>query len=837
MGVYRRQVASNDGSGAVTATFGRRFPNALPGSLLVAVAFCRGDIGNDPTPDFGVGWTIRVLRNTMIANASFRRGLAVASRIADGTETSVTVNYNAQAGNDIRVELLELAGGTFTFLDAGSNDNGTTSDATSVATGTAEAGAAASVLLIGVMGGRVGASSPRLQGAAQWTEQLTDIYDSFVNANNTRSISTAWAVHTFGGSKTSTATVSPTGGNSNTGLSGAILAFDATPNPDPGSGSVARFGGGALPAGWSQTTPLGSSLDHSPGHYSRLLVDAGQTLNRVGPSVTAHEGPGVSVPTGGGAFDYAVALALSVMCAEQQGIDLLATGTGDTAAQVTQHFTTGTQESPSWAAFHRWASGNAAVATVDPAPDPLRGPPSWTRLAWDGVDTFTFWASHTGRAGQWAQVAQWTSEVAPDTFWARMSVDAGDTDARELRIGAVVDLAARGSDDATVPFPAATASTVESIDFTGQTTLPGWLTADTGPDATVVVQNDAAELAIDMNTTSSFAWLLGPQNLPPDHGLIVNYTLPTGAGVINAFFVPIIRSGLPPTSLPASQILPDKYRPGTGLVGEVSGSGAAAGQTLRMLDAHPVNLDEDYTVGEFNGFSHLIFDTQGPVNHFLAGRMWMQVEAVGPHWRARWWRHGNDNPITWHYTGTDFTQIDGVGIALVWAHNDGTTGDTAATALIHSVEVYELQALQAAGSGIGYGGGFSGAVTSKTATGRGTGFGAGFSRAATSKTAAGGGSTSGGGYGTADSIRVAGGTGLAFGGGYGQAAGTSTVRNTRGVTFGGGFGAATGTKIGHGRGTSYSGGFSSHRRQDLPLPALTGTVVVVNTLTGTVRII
>lgn len=233
----RAQTAEADGLDP-TATFAS---TPTDGNLLVAIAFSRSGTASANHTISGSGWTKRIARDTELANASFRRSLSVWSKVAGAAEpTGIQVT-----GDTVRLVTQEFSTDvsvTWTFEQKADNDNGTTNDATSIATGTTASVGAGDLLLVGVLGERVGAILATI-GVSWASENLTNNFSSGEEDTNDggRHIATAWLQQTTGGTKASTATLS--GGTQNTGLSAGIVVFSAAAAGATGQPYRKRTGG------------------------------------------------------------------------------------------------------------------------------------------------------------------------------------------------------------------------------------------------------------------------------------------------------------------------------------------------------------------------------------------------------------------------------------------------------------------------------------------------------------------------------------------------------------------------------------------------------------------
>jgi hypothetical protein len=255
MTVTVRQSATATDDDDTTVTLGSA---PVEGNLLALVALNRGDVSNDPSPtvSWGAG-TVKVARNTAIADSSHRRAFLGAAKVAGSSESaSVTVNLNAQDFNTNSALLVELegdAGEVFAFFDSASNDNGDTDGGSSVATGNVTS-APANCLAIGLFGARAGSHvDHHTAGTSSWDSDDLGGILNYEQGANARTLSFAFAEVTGAGTRGSTATVDPLTGSGvqrNTGLSSAMLVF-STVAEEPGGDRGGRISFAEL------ETPLG----------------------------------------------------------------------------------------------------------------------------------------------------------------------------------------------------------------------------------------------------------------------------------------------------------------------------------------------------------------------------------------------------------------------------------------------------------------------------------------------------------------------------------------------------------------------------------------------------
>lgn len=443
--------------------------------------------------------------------------------------------------------------------------------------------------------------------------------------------------------------------------------------------TITRFDGTTLPAGWTATEP---ALGHVvvSGGFLRLQSDAGATFNNLSGGITAPQGPLVRIPVSG-AFDFAVGLGNAANAAEFQSFELTAwdqaTTRGIRFAQYVQEVS---NRDVSW--FGRRQTATTANITLTAPPSNLYGPRGWMRFTWTGTQ-FILRSSMTGKPGSWHTHATVTDAFAPTEFLLGMTASTPDANGRELRYAVFVDMADQ-ADDATSPPGETTSTPLHDFDLSGAA-LPAGLTSQVNAGGSVVVSGGFARLTNDTNVADSYAWLVGPTDLPRDHGMLIRYRFPQPS-VQNTFGAPILR-GAATTDLPGAQVLQDKYRPGTGTLAEINGAGSF-GDIIRFLTANPTPVGENFDgSSEFLGFANMVENLDGEVNGNTGNWIWLRFEVIDGYWRARFWYDGSAEPSAWTYEGGDWTQ-HGTAWFLSWSHNDSTTGGAGGLA---SMDVAELE--------------------------------------------------------------------------------------------------------------------------------------------------
>jgi len=156
----------------------------------------------------GHTWTIRASLDIELADATFRRSFKVWSTVATVTG-SITVTGDDGTANPKRLVVGEWEAGaavTWAFEAAASNDNGATSNAASIATGTTASVPAGDQLLIGAFFLKQGTVSTNI--AVTWaTENLSTVITAQPGLNG-RGVAIGFLQDTAEETKASTATYS-----------------------------------------------------------------------------------------------------------------------------------------------------------------------------------------------------------------------------------------------------------------------------------------------------------------------------------------------------------------------------------------------------------------------------------------------------------------------------------------------------------------------------------------------------------------------------------------------------------------------------------------------------
>ncbi|HTF53606.1 MAG TPA: hypothetical protein VK735_39690 [Pseudonocardia sp.] len=457
--------------------------------------------------------------------------------------------------------------------------------------------------------------------------------------------------------------------------------------------TITRFDGVALPAGWTAVAPTGSTVTVANG-YCELAIAASQDMDSLSSSVTAPEGPYIWTAVSGN-FDYAVSLAEESINLTNQGLDLLGLNSGTMQAVRVACYCADQSGSfrgdRNFFAFHRWGTTNvsgtrANVTTTDTLGTVLYGGPGWLRLAYDQpTTTYTYKASMDGRT--WFQIAQWTSLAPVNRFAIHATATPSGADGRVQRIALVVDMTGRG-DDATEAAPPVGRSTVESTDFAAGT-LPAWLTTEVANGGAVSTDVTGVTISLDRSQVGSKAWLLGPDTLSPDHGILIKYQVAEN-GYTNAFWVPTIRAEAT-TDIAGARTPDDKFGAGTSMLFELAArDDDVAGQIIRLLRRSPIAETETQTgTREFDGYTMLIENLAGEVTTVGKPVTWMRLEAIGDVVRGRLWYDGSPEPSSWQYQVSDDMRR-GTQAAFTIAHNDTVTGSGSASMKLSYIEIYEL---------------------------------------------------------------------------------------------------------------------------------------------------
>lgn len=453
--------------------------------------------------------------------------------------------------------------------------------------------------------------------------------------------------------------------------------------------TVIDFAGGVLPDGWVAQAPTGATVDLA-GDYLQLAIEPGHTFNSLSGTIHAPQGPLVWRPVDG-QFDLAVALAEEATNLPNSGLDLLALTDAMNGVRFCAY--SGTQTSTfrndiAWYVRDHPVNHTVLNTTGDQMMSGLYGGPGWLRMAWDG-STFRCYASHTGRSGDWHTIAEFASSLIPSRFAMHAIAFPSGADGRVQRIRRVVDLAARGNDDATSPPPPdLVRQTIHVTDFRSGA-VPSWLEPAADNGGAVAADESGAVLSIHQGTLRSQAWLLGPDNLPKEHGMLLRYQL-VGSGYTNAFWVPAVAVDTT-TDVPGARTPDDKWGRGTSLIMEMPGRAAAGeGELVRVLRRSPIAAGAEQSGNrEFDGYTLMVEDRSAPVSTVGNPVSWLRLERAGARLRARLWADGAPEPDEWHYQAEDWMRW-GRGAAITLSQNDGVSGTGTAAVRLSHVELYAL---------------------------------------------------------------------------------------------------------------------------------------------------
>jgi hypothetical protein len=252
----RVQSATAVGNPTASATFGST-PTA--GNLLVAMSVHRKDMNSASIS--GTGWTQHVFRTTELTNSSYRRGLSIWAKVAGASEpTNIQATWSGGGSDKTHKLIIQefsagAAGATWTFQNKAENDNGTTSNATSISTGTTGSVSDGNLLLITALLVR---DTSTAIGSVSWTNSVGSNLQSSGDAGSHPTGASGFGTHTSGGTKSSTASWS---GN-NSGASAAILVFSATA---PGGGGTTAAPGGEGHTGGGGGGSKGAGGSGGPG--------------------------------------------------------------------------------------------------------------------------------------------------------------------------------------------------------------------------------------------------------------------------------------------------------------------------------------------------------------------------------------------------------------------------------------------------------------------------------------------------------------------------------------------------------------------------------------------
>jgi hypothetical protein len=291
----RVQSATAVGNPTASATFGST-PTA--GNLLVAMSVHRKDMSSASIS--GTGWTQHVFRTTELTNSSYRRGLSIWAKVAGASEPTNIQSTWSGGGSDKTNKIIiqefsaGAAGATWTFQNKADNDNGTTSNATSLSTGTTGSVSDGNLLLITALLVR---DTSTAIGSVSWTNSVGSNLQSSGDAGSHPTGASGFGTHTSGGTKSSTASWS---GN-NSGASAAILVFSATA---PGGGGTTAAPGGEGHTGGGGGGSRGAGGSGGPGGTGTGAVGGAASGTTGGTGGSAMPG---ATGGGGGAADSSLA--------------------------------------------------------------------------------------------------------------------------------------------------------------------------------------------------------------------------------------------------------------------------------------------------------------------------------------------------------------------------------------------------------------------------------------------------------------------------------------------------------------------------------------------------
>ena len=217
--ITRVQTSAAFGDPA-SATFGS---TPAEGNLLVVSAMERSGTGHANFTITGSGWTKFEGHDVELGNSSARRASALWWKTAGASEPT-NIQIDNGTGNTKRVLIQEFNdsdGGAWTLEASTSNDNGTTTSAGSISTGTTASVGSGALLVLGALFVREGDST--LIGTPSWDNDLASATYS-ADGLNTRGVGSAFVEKSASGTYESTASFT---GENNAGLSASIAVFAA----------------------------------------------------------------------------------------------------------------------------------------------------------------------------------------------------------------------------------------------------------------------------------------------------------------------------------------------------------------------------------------------------------------------------------------------------------------------------------------------------------------------------------------------------------------------------------------------------------------------------------
>lgn len=219
-----RQSAEGTWSDPSSATFGSA---PVQDNLLIAVLEERSGGSSANHVLSGItGWTHEVSRTMEQSNGTYRRTFSIFYKVAAASEVS-TVTGDDGTGNNKKLSIYEYEhtgdGDQWILLESASNDNGATSNATSISTGTTASASATSMFIFGGMGLKF-TGSPGSSRTYTWDTGLTSDFNGSSAGNQMFHCAGSDETDTVTGTKSSTCT-QDTGAAANLGLAAGILVF------------------------------------------------------------------------------------------------------------------------------------------------------------------------------------------------------------------------------------------------------------------------------------------------------------------------------------------------------------------------------------------------------------------------------------------------------------------------------------------------------------------------------------------------------------------------------------------------------------------------------------
>ncbi len=206
------------------------------GNLVVAVLTGRSGEAAAAHVISGTGWVTRIQRTVNQADLTYRRSMSLHTKVA-GASQPQTITGAGGVGSSALLSIYEYAldpgEDQWTFLEAVSNDNGTTTNGDTISTGATSSLPGDKIFLLGVLGAKsTNYSNPP---TVSWSDGLSlDAQDAWGYQQMGHSVASATVV--TGGVKSSTASYSPLTTTQNDGLMAGLLAFkvaDAPANHNP----------------------------------------------------------------------------------------------------------------------------------------------------------------------------------------------------------------------------------------------------------------------------------------------------------------------------------------------------------------------------------------------------------------------------------------------------------------------------------------------------------------------------------------------------------------------------------------------------------------------------